>query len=345
MSELRVLVATSIYPTDERPGRGSYVKTQVEALREIGLAVDVFVLPSKGRSRVRGTQYVNGARELSRQLRQGYDLVHAHYSFMGMIARMQRRLPLVVTYHGSDLLGAVNNGDGRHTRFGEVAVRIGRLLGRVVDASIVQTDEMATRLGARDHVHVIPHEVDLDLFRPIPRDEARREVGLDTDSRYVLFAADPRVQVKRFGLARAAVDRLNADGLDAELVVCSREPQARLALYMNACDALVLSSFQEGSPNVVKQSMACNLPIVSTDVGDVRELVGTTDGCYVCAAEPDALAAPLRELLVEPRRTSGREAVKHLAKSRVAAQVEAVYHDVLTRTRPARATESRERVA
>ena len=345
MSHPRVLIATSIYPTHELPGRGSYVKTQVEALREHGIDVDVFVLSPPANARVRGAHYVDGARRLRRQIRHGYDLVHAHYSFMGMIARLQRRLPLVVTYHGSDLLGAVGDGSGRHTRFGQVAVGLGRQLGRVVDAAIVQNEEMAVELGAQSRIHVIPHEVDLELFSPLGREDARSALGLDLDRRYVLFAADPAVEVKRFGLAEDALALVKRLGVEAEMVVCSREPQERLALYMNACDALVLSSFQEGSPNVVKQSMACNLPIVSTDVGDVRALIGATDGCYVCAADAEALAAALAGLLRAPRRTTGRDAVQHLAKPLVAAQIAAVYERVLARTRPERASELRGSVA
>lgn len=331
MSGPRVLVATSIYPTSELPGRGSYVKTQVEALRELGLHVDVFVLPDSQGSRLRGAQYLSGARTLRRELRGDYDIVHAHYSYVGVIARLQLLLPLVVTYHGSDLLGSVVDGSGHHSLLGALAVRVGRLLGRVIDAAIVQSEEMASKLAARKRVHVIPHEVDLELFRPIERAIARRRLDLRGDGRYILFAADPTVEVKRYSLAEAAVGRLAQQGIEAEILVRYREPQDRLAEYMSACDALVLTSFQEGSPNVVKQAMACNMPIVSTDVGDVRMMIESTAGCYVCPADADAISSRLAELVQAPRRTEGRSAMGHLTKPLVAQRIAAVYDDVLAR--------------
>ena len=110
-----------------------------------------------------------------------------------------------------------------------------------------------------------------------------------------------------------------------------KESQERLALYFNACDALLFTSFQEGSPTVVKQAMACNLPIVATDVGDVRAVIGQTDGCHVCPADVDAFVQTLSPLLAEPRRTTGREQIVRFSPEHVAGQVIGVYQDTLKR--------------
>jgi glycosyltransferase involved in cell wall biosynthesis len=324
---MKVLTATAIYPSQERPALGTFVRTQVESLRKQGVDVEVLALRG-GRSK-----YARGVVELRRRLAGGgFDLVHAHYSYVGVVARTQLELPVVVTYHGDDLLGTIGV-RGRTTAFSRAAVVLGRALARTVDAAIVQTEQMARKLP-RNRVHVIPHEVDFDLFRPVDRLEARQALGLRPERRYVLFAADPKIPVKRFSLARTAVERLDATDVDLELLVVSDQPQDRLALYMSACDALVFPSYQEGSPNVVKQAMACNLPIVATDVGDVRHVVAGTDACAVCEPEPDALAAGLREILAEPRRTDGRGRIERFAPEPTARQVIGVYEHVLaTRAR------------
>jgi glycosyltransferase involved in cell wall biosynthesis len=114
-----------------------------------------------------------------------------------------------------------------------------------------------------------------------------------------------------------------------ELLVVYREPQDRLALYMSACDVLVFPSHQEGSPNIVKQAMACNLPIVATDVGDVRQVISRTSGCFVCAPEVNDFRDRIRLLLNRRERTSGRQDIGHLDCASVAAKVIDVYERTL----------------
>jgi glycosyltransferase involved in cell wall biosynthesis len=157
---------------------------------------------------------------------------------------------------------------------------------------------------------------------------------LSESKRYVLFAANPEIPVKRFPLARAAGDLLKARNGNVELIVVYKEPQARLALYMSACDALVFPSYQEGSPNIVKQAMACNLPIVATDVGDVREVIGNTAGCYISEPDAESFSRLLEMITASPFRTTGREDIKHLSGPLVAARLIGVYEEVLRRRQP-----------
>jgi teichuronic acid biosynthesis glycosyltransferase TuaC len=233
----------------------------------------------------------------------------------------------VVTYHGSDILGWINN-KGKKGIGGEVVAIACRRLARHVDAAIVQSDEMAAKIQ-RANVHVIPHEVDMELFQPTERQQARAALGLDARRRYLLFAANPKVAVKRFPLAKAAADVLARRDSSVELLVVSHESQSRLALYMSACDALVFPSFQEGSPNIVKQAMACNLPMVSTDVGDVRQIIGSTRHCYICSPNVQEFADRLGEILAHRARTNGRENIRHLESPAVARRVIGVYEEVL----------------
>ena len=198
------------------------------------------------------------------------------------------------------------------------------------DAVAVKSHEMANK-PKRENVHIIPHEIDLEVFRPVEKEQARAALGLDPGKKYLLFAANPKIPVKRFPLAKAVADKLQKQDSSIELLVIYKEPQDRLALFMSACDALIFTSYQEGSPNVVKQAMACNLPIVSTDVGDVRDVIGATKGCYVCKPDVRELADCLVGVLRRGERTSGREKVRHLSGPAVAQRVIKVYEQVLSK--------------
>ncbi|MGB7844999.1 MAG: glycosyltransferase [Candidatus Acidiferrum sp.] len=325
---MKILIVTPIYPSLQNPVRGTFVRTQVEYLKRAGIEVELFVLEGRPRKLV----YLRAVTELRRRLASSsIDLVHAHYSYAGIIARTQWRVPLVVSYCGDDLLGTVN-ARGRQTWFGKLAVFAGRVLSRHVDAVIVKSHEMAGKLKRKD-VHVIPNEVDLNLFQPRDRDQSRRILGLHPGKKYLLFAANPDIPVKRFPLAKQVADCLARQDPTVELLVVHNEPQNQLPLFMNACDALVFTSFQEGSPNIVKQAMACNLPIVSTDVGDVREIIGNAKGCYICEPDAQKFASVLTGVLRYPARTNGRQQVQHLAGASVARQIIAVYEYVLRNCR------------
>ncbi len=317
---------TAMWPTAENPAFGSFVSAQVHQLRQAGVRVDVMVL--KGRSRK--LMYLKGIWELRRRLAaRPADLIHAHYAYVGWVARTQGKAPVVVTYHGDDAMGTID-ARGRRTRASRVISAFCRSLAPLVDAVIVQSKQMASWFRS-PNVHIVPHEVDLEVFQPADRDAARRALGLSLEKKYILFAANPDIAVKNFPLAQAAVDLLRQKDASVELVVVSRETQPRLALYMSACDALVFPSYQEGSPNVIKQAMACNLPIVATDVGDVAEVIGGTAGCYVCPPQADRFAQKLSEILRSRMRTRGRENVRHLSGPLVARRVIEVYERALRR--------------
>ena len=232
-----------------------------------------------------------------------------------------------MTYHGSDLLGTINE-QGKKTWFSKPAVVAGQILSHLADAVIVQSKQMARKLKRKD-VYIIPHEVDCDVFKPQPQNEARAMLHLDLSKKYLLFAADPSIAVKRYPLAKAVAEHLRRKDSTIQLLVAYREPQPRLAVFMNACDALIFPSYQEGSPNIVKQAMACNLPIVATDVGDVRELIGETEGCYICEPEMAQFADRLGQVLSQRRRTQGLERVRDLTGAAVAQKLIRVYECML----------------
>lgn len=323
---MRVLAVTNMYPTEANPQFGIFVKEQVESIRALGVEVDVlFVNAKEGRLRHKG--YVLGLPRLwAILLRQHYDVIHAHYVFAGLIARAQWQAPLVVTHHGPEL---------RFPRQGPLC----RWTRGIADEIIVVADWMVPELGAAD-AHVIPCGVNLELFRPMDQLEARKLLGLAPEKRYVLFAGNYLNPRKRFYLVEEAMVRLQSRHPDVELLTVARQPHEIIPLYMNAADVFAMTSTDEGSAQVVKESMACGLPVVATDAGDNWNVIANTPGCYGVRADPAEIADRLEAAITPPRRTVGPAKVTRFGLEHVAQEVISVYEEAIHHVRkPASARE------
>ena len=324
---LRVLMITSDYPTDGRPRTTHFIKRQAEFLRAAGVNVDVF--PFDGSKRF--LNYLRAwlrcrARLASRQ----YDLVHAQFGQSGLLA-FPKRLPLLVTLRGSDILGIVDDASGRYTFKGRILKKLSGLVARRADAVILVSDHMRETIDRTDSVHVIPSGLDLSLFRPLPRAEARERLGLSQTKRLVLFVGRPNQARKRYELAKQSVEILDQT-LPAELVVAWRVQHVDIPYYMAACDAMVFTSMQEGSPNVVKEALACDLPVVSVRVGDVEARLAGIEGCELCADDrPETIAAALERVLRRGGRVNGRATVEHLDETLLTRKVIDIYESILDR--------------
>jgi teichuronic acid biosynthesis glycosyltransferase TuaC len=273
-------------------------------------------------------KYVRGMSRIRKDICRGsYDLVHAHYGLCGLVAHMQDSVPVVVSFMGDDVMGTPKPG-GAYTLPSRILVMLSKILARFTDAIIVKSKKLKSTLG-NGHAAVIPNGVDFEVFRPMDMSECRRNLDIRAEKKIVLFANDPSIPVKRFELAREAVELARSTVPHVELLTLRNESHSRVPLYMNAADALVLTSFHEGSPNVVKEAMACNLPVISVGVGDVPELCAGVNNCFVCAPEPARLADKLCEVLTNGRRSDGREKLKHLRIETVAQRIVDVYSFVL----------------
>ncbi len=311
-SGLKVLVVTNMFPTPAKPHLGVFVREQVESLRALGLHVDVLFMNGPASK----LNYLRGLLAFWRQVRKTkYDVVHAHYVHSGWIARMQAGTPVITTFHSGEFYS------------GKLEYWLTRLLAPRIDG-VILVSNMLRKFLPGQKAWVIPCGIDTQRFRPIPQAEARARLGLPGDRKLVLFAAARRPE-KRFDLVERACELLERERPDAELLIVSGQPPERIPLYMNACDVLVLASDKEGSPQVIKEAMACNLPIVSVPVGDVEEVISGTEGCYLCTQDPADIAAKLKQALDRGARTRGREAVAHLALDKVASRLVEVYQQVL----------------
>jgi len=328
-SPIRVLMITAGWPTPGQAQTTHFIKRQAEYLQAAGVEVEVFHF--RGGQKLRN--YVTAwARVRSRLAAGRYDLVHAQFGQSGVLA-LPKRVPLVVTLRGDDLQGIIDDVTSRVTFKGRILRRLSRWVASRADAVIVVSEHMRALLDPAVPAHVIPSGLDLASFRLIPRDEARRHLGLPSDKRFVLFGGNPACARKRYSLAQDAVELLNRS-LPAELIVAWGVPHADMPYYMNACDALVFTSMQEGSPNVVKEALACNLPVVSVAVGDVPARLQGVAACELCADErPETVAAALERVLRSAQRSDGRETVVHLDEASLTAKVIGIYRSLLNGTR------------
>lgn len=324
---IRVLMVTSEWPEPGVNITSHFIKRQADFLARAGVEVTVF--PFKGRKNP--FNYLkNWARLQAKMRRERYDLVHAQFGQSGLLA-LPKRLPLVVTFRGSDLLGTVSDKTRRHRKISALHRFLSRQVAAQADAVIVVAEHMKGQLPSSIDAHVIPSGLDLQLFRPTEKYIARNQLGLPEDERLVLFVGRTDHGRKRGWLAEQAVEILNRS-LPTRLVVAWRVPHTDIPLYMSACDVLVFTSMQEGSPNVVKEALACNLPIVSVPVGDVESRLKDVEGCELSSNDdPETIAAALNRVLVRGGRTNGRETVLALDENITTEQVIDIYQAVLSR--------------
>lgn len=313
---MRVLLITNMYPTAEEPSFGTFVKDQADHLRSAGVEIDILFI----NGRQNKMNYFWGIfRFCSALLKKRYDIVHAHYAITGFIARLQFLYPTVVTYHGAEVYDHVP------AWLKYLARRGHRIFNRVI---VVSQREKEAMIKANDKVQIIPGGVDFDKFLPIPVTEARAQLSLPQDASLVLWAGEYWQFEKRFELVEASMVTLKQHHPKAELVLVSGKPHSLIPTYMSACDVLLLTSRSEGSPTVIKEAMACNLPIVSTDVGDVAEVIGGVEGCHLIQPEVDDIVDKLLQVLRKGQRTQGRDKIEFLRSDAIAWRVIAVYNEL-----------------
>jgi glycosyltransferase involved in cell wall biosynthesis len=313
---VRVLVVTNLYPTERRPALGPFVRDQVEALRSLdGVEVDLHSFDPPGGIR----PYLSESLALARRYRGAdYDIVHSHYGLTGFCALAIRQAKeRVVTFHGDDL------------RLGKVAP-ISRLVARLADLPATVSGNLARseaaglgNPGTGRRVAVLPCGIDLDRLKPMPRAEARRALGLDPDGRYLLFPADPARPEKRIDRARQLVP----DGV--ELIHYDNTPPGRVPLYINAANAVVVTSEREGFGLAPLEALACDVPVLATDVGIAQLALGGIPGTLCAPFDPDAWQRALAPHLdqADPR-IDGRSRAELFGSRRMAERVACAYRDL-----------------
>ncbi|MEA2399076.1 MAG: hypothetical protein QOK25_2632 [Thermoleophilaceae bacterium] len=312
---MRVLVVTSMYPTPSHPALGGFVRDQVEALREQpGLDVELFVIEPDGNGR-----WLRAARELRRRYRgTRFDVVHAHHGLTGWSALALRGAPLVVTFHGTDL---------SHRVVGPMS----RALARAIDLPAPVSASLARLAGGglpgagrTRRAAILPCGVNLSRFAPRDRGAARARLGLDADGRYLLFPADPARPEKRHDRAREL-----AEAADARLLTYGGRAPEQVPDLVNAVNAVVATSEREGFGLAPLEALACDVPVLSTDVGIAPLALAGVAGTLCAPFDRDVWLAALRPHLDDPDpRVRGRARAALFDSNRMAARVFQAYTEM-----------------
>jgi teichuronic acid biosynthesis glycosyltransferase TuaC len=251
---VRALVISNMRADPSHPERGSFVRDQVDALRAIeGVEVELFEFPPGARALAEAALHAPRRRgEAGRGNRAPrYDVVHAHFGLTGWPALAVPARVHALTLHGTDVV---------HSRTRIATLAVLPLMQLVAGVSCSLAEQLPR--WARRRAQVLPCGVDVARFRPIPREIARAELGLDHDRPYVLFAADPARPEKRFDRARELCEPLGV-----QLLTLGGVAPARVPLWINAANAVVVPSEREGFGLSVLEALACEVPVLATPVG------------------------------------------------------------------------------
>jgi len=283
-----------------------FIQEQGDALSQLGVEVAYFPIEGKGLC-----GYLKNRKQLLSMINVFLpDLIHAHYGLSGLLANLQRKIPVITTYHGSD----INN---------IKIFPLSRLNMILAAHNIFVSKKNRHKSHQTRNQSLIPCGVDINLFQPISKVEARQLLNLNADKKYILFAGAFANSVKNPNLAKSAISFFQ----DVELIELKGYSRHEVALLLNAVDLLLLTSFSEGSPQIIKEAMACNCPIVSVPVGDVEDVASGINGCYISTYEQKDIVGKLKQALEFSNRTAGRDRILSLGLDgdTVAKQILSVY--------------------
>lgn len=295
-----------------REGKYSpFIMEQVNVLKNYGVECVYFGVKSNG---LMG--YISHLPGLTRAIKSfNPDLIHAHYGLCGLLSNFQRKIPVMTTYHGSDINNAI-------------VLKLSRQAIRFSAYNIfVSKKSVMIAQPRKNNYSIIPCGINLGDYQIVDKQRAREIMGLKTWKRYILFSGSFDNRVKNAPLAKDAISRIQ----DVELLELKGYTRTQVASLMQAVDVFLMTSHTEGSPQVIKEAMACGCPIVSVDVGDVKEMTEGVEGCFISKRDPDSIAQNLNKALAFNKRTKGRDVImeKGLTNDLIALKLISIYDSLI----------------
>lgn len=291
-----------------------FVKEQGNALERAGVEVSYYYVIGKG-----AKGYLDNLKDLKNKIdEERPDIIHAHYGLCGALAVLQRKVPVIITFHNGETL----------TKKG---ILFSSFASQLSAYNIFVAEHIKKGLFApKRRYSIIPCGVNLDQLPNYTRSEAKNFLGFDNNETYVLFGGafdNPR---KNAALAKEAISLVNKPVTLIEMKGWNRE---QVPFLYAACDLLLLPSKSEGSPQVVKEAMACNCPVVATNVADISWLLKDVTSSYVTSFDAKEISERINAIIESNERSNGRKRIMSLGldNDTIACKLLSIYKAVLKR--------------
>ena len=302
---MRILIIAS----GNSPQISPFVKEQAESLMEQGLSIDFFLIKGKGLF-----GYLRNYFLLIKKIKHGeYDLIHAHYGLSGLLATLQFYVPVIITFHGSDVNMKKN-------------YIFSRIASRLSTTNIFAHQSLPDKLKIyRKSTNVIPCGFNNNLFFPVSKDRARDILKWKKNEHYIVFSSSFDNEIKNAQLAKLAISNIN----NCNLIELKGYEKEKINLILNASDLLLVTSLSETGPIIVKEALACNCPIISTNVGDVQKLIRNVQNCYLSSYNPKDIEKKINIVFRRNKRTNGQQVIKNFNLENIAYKIINVYKNTL----------------
>ena len=272
-----------------------FIVEQGEAIRKCGVDVDYFAVGGKGL-----LSYFTARKALMKKIKEFQpDLIHAHYGLSGITAVLQGKVPVVTTFHNGETLSFSSN----------ILSSLFSLRTKFMVYVAQHIYDLAYLKRKKNYV-ILPCGIDLNDCVITDKEIARKELGFLPDKKYILFGGAFANLRKNYPLLKEGIELLKRD--DIEVLEMKGLSRLQISKILSACDLFALPTKSEGSPQALKEAMACNCPIIATDVADIKHLLGDVEGHYLCSFDPKDVAVKVEKALAFNSRTKGRERIIEL---------------------------------